>query len=577
MSNLATPRIRIRIYPFSGGEFVLDGSTSQVLRCSVSKSLKDISGGKFNIVLAPGGPGGTNDPQTWDRVITPMSLCIIDMARDRHAQTVMVGLVTETTQTEIWNPGNNVRRTTQISGMDFMYFFVREQYYTLSAFGLVSAQLGQVGGLAIGAAQKYSPAQAGNAWYNEVLGGKTGLLSVVQFNLGNGKTVSLSDILAVHFQSYITSPAFIPIYLNFLLEQGSWWGKFYDIFPFPFYELLLLNAPVGNFSHPITGNKNRPYANFSQSTSYVSYSNVTQSISGIGKTSDIYQAAPPAFVARVNPLPYTYYNSSNSSWTWDATRWNQDLWRFSPENLGFFETNLGYGLTEVRNLYVVESATAQGLLGLQNTLLTSAAMTFGIMMDGHSIEKYGYRPEVMNTLWFVDGKRGVVAVANQQLPPVGSTSQLLLLFQEILGRLASYYEPTPHMLSGTVTMPLRPDIVPGNRFEFDPFKVTTTNSSDPSGKYAFYIEGISHDFVFGERSSTTLQLSRGLLLSDYANENLMIALHRGLTDRQNGILKENSTITNGLKYFTSNEFNTQTFLGQLPPLFSNFYTTSGKS
>ena len=275
MSNLATPKIRIRIYPFSGGEYVLDGSTAQVLNCSVSKMLKDISGGTFNIVLAPGGPTGTNDPQTWDRIITPMSLCIIEMARGLHAQTVMVGLVTETTQSEIWSPGRNVRRTTRISGMDFMYFFVREQYYTLAAFGLVSSQLGKIGGLAAGAAQYLSPSESGTAWYDKVLGGKYGLLSAVKFSISGGKTASLSDLLAVYFEPYPTGPVFIPVYLNFLLEQGNWWGKFLEIFPYPIYELLILNAPVGDLAHNIGTGKNNPYTNFKKVTSYVPYGNIS--------------------------------------------------------------------------------------------------------------------------------------------------------------------------------------------------------------------------------------------------------------------------------------------------------------
>ena len=573
MSNLATPRIRVRIYPFSGGVYVLDSSTAQILSCSVSKSIKDTSGGKFNIVLAPGGPSGTNDPQTWDRIITPMSLCIIDMARDKYAQTVMVGLVTGTSQSEIWRPGNSVRRITQISGMDFMYFFVREQYYTLSAFGLVSSLLGQVGGLAVGAAQYLSPARAGTEWYDTVLGGKNGLLSVVKFGTGGGKTVGLSDMLAVHFEKYPQQQSFIPIYLNFLLEQGSWWNKFSEIFPYPIYELLLLNAPVGNFSRNIGSEKNNPYSGYKKADSYVDFSTISPVISG---PDGVYKPAPPAFVARVNPLPYVYYNSSTSKWIWDADRWNNDLWRFSPEKYGFFETHLGYDLSEVRNLFVFESATALALMGMGNNLLTAATLTYGMMLDFHSIEKYGYRPQVINTLWFVDSKGGHASVANQKVVSGSAVPQIITLGQQILGRIASYYEPTPHMLSGTVTMPLRPDIVPGNRFEFDPLKVPTQNGTDPSGKYAFYIEGITHDFVFGERSSTTLQLSRGLLMSEYSNQNLMIALHRGQADRINGILTLNSSIKNGLMLFEAGDFNKKSFLNVAPPNFSQFFTTSGK-
>ena len=54
-----------------------------------------------------------------------------------------------------------------------------------------------------------------------------------------------------------------------------------------------------------------------------------------------------------------------------------------------------------------------------------------------------------------------------------------------------------------------PDVIPGFRFRCFPFKNTE--------EYEFYIEGVTHNYVFGGPSFTVVELSRGLRTTDYGN------------------------------------------------------------
>jgi hypothetical protein len=81
------------------------------------------------------------------------------------------------------------------------------------------------------------------------------------------------------------------------------------------------------------------------------------------------------------------------------------------------------------------------------------------------------------------------------------------------------------MLRGDIVTNLRPDIMPGNRLIFAPFKDTE--------QWQFYIEGVTHNWVFGRTATTQLSLSRGLPDWVY-DDNAMIALHIGNAQRLNG-------------------------------------------
>ena len=88
-----------------------------------------------------------------------------------------------------------------------------------------------------------------------------------------------------------------------------------------------------------------------------------------------------------------------------------------------------------------------------------------------------------------------------------------------------------------------PDILPGNKFLYNPFK-------DSQDLYEFYIESVAHVYEFGGKSSTTLELSRGLKYTDYNNQTTMVGLHLDTYARINGQLSQRSdaSATGGAYY-----------------------------
>ena len=83
--------------------------------------------------------------------------------------------------------------------------------------------------------------------------------------------------------------------------------------------------------------------------------------------------------------------------------------------------------------------------------------------------------------------------------------------------------------------PLRPDILPGNKFTYNPFKDTSLyDPSLQSNTWDFYIEEVTHHYVFAGKSSTTLKLTRGLPSSIYNredSENLLQGILSGTVHR----------------------------------------------
>lgn len=104
------------------------------------------------------------------------------------------------------------------------------------------------------------------------------------------------------------------------------------------------------------------------------------------------------------------------------------------------------------------------------------------------------------------------------------------LVSQLALRPVAYYEPTPNMLRGGVTMELRPDIMPGNRFTFAP-------RTRDGQQWTFYIEAVEHSMTFGGRAETSLTLARGLPKDTYSDQSLLVSLHTGNASRVNGVLQ----------------------------------------
>lgn len=527
--DVAVAQCFVEIYPYEGGAFQITGGNSALLQATVTRSLKSPEG-SFEIVLAPGGPIGVSAGPSWSEVITPMSLVLIGMRRGIYSQIVMIGVATAIKEDEAWNAGQGVRRVITVTGQDFGYFFATFNWVALTFLGgtyasILEPQLGNTPGaglaMIIEGLASGTPKQVGAAWYNKVMAGTQGILAQSSFPFGTQR-VPFTDAVATIFQEY---PGFIiPFGDYFIATEGSWDAKFRAIFPFPFYEFFVITAPP-NFYNPATG--------------------ASDATSGYGFTMQALGQnvkASPTMVARINPLPTitasvisglklsvtdttappsqmtSYPNSSVTYGAVDVSAWN-NLPLFQPDFSTTTKSAL-FSIDEVRNFYLINPRWLGSLFGNNNGSIGNWIYTSTGAVDVASIHRYGYRPAYVETHWIADILGTYAQAGNIDLPG---------LISNMITRIFSYSEPTPLMLRAAASHELRPDIMPGCRYRYRPFKEPQI--------WDFYIESVTHQFVFGGASGTTIGLSRGLpstIYADASKNGILTQAHLGNAQRIDG-------------------------------------------
>lgn len=527
---IAGPQIFVEIYPHEGGAYAIQAG--QVLACMVDKDIKSPAG-SFEITLAPGGPNGPNVGPSWIDVITPMSFVMIGMSRGRYKNITMLGVVT--TMQESWDFSTDpVRRLLKVIGQDAGYFFSHFSWYALTFINGPAAAIGiQLGNEAAGSLQSIisanangttaglggfltqgSPDEIGKAWYLDVMDGPKGILSRTWFDYGLNNSILFSDAVQVQFEKFVENVKILWSF-SFISSEETWWQKFNKIFPFPWYEFFVITAPAG----------------FYDTATSTSWNNVSSgqkfSMQGLGENiqAQIY------VIARVNPQPTLKATADKGSLTFsgiDTTGW--DKLREFPEDLPLLRTQEEFCEEEVRNFYVVNPVFMKSLLGQANDAVIPPMLGVAAAVDPASIHRYGFRPAYMETEWFSD-PTGQIAQSSAA-GGSGSSSNFQQIFATLTARLASQYEPVSLMMRATRTGPLRPDIIPGSKFSYQPLK-------ELKGlKWTFYVDGVNHSYVFGGPSLTTLRLSRGLPSDVYGDTTILEALHKGVAQRLNGVYQQ---------------------------------------
>ncbi len=522
VATFAAPTCVVEVWPYEGGKYVLTGG--QILALSTDKSVRGITPGTFEIDLAPGGPNGAESVPTWSEVVTPNSFVLIGMQRGGAPAIVMAGIVTSVTESQQWltaERGSRAQRTQVIRGQDFTWFFTSFNYYLQAFSGLVAGTpLGQyLGNLPNGLPVIFGqgliggnspadggPAQVGAAWFNKLMVGPESLMAHT-FVPYQGQQVMLYQAMAQSWESY--PGAYIPMGDNFWAAEGSWAAKFAGIFPFPWYEFFVTTASKSSY--------------FSEATVSGGFSFTMQSLPGA-------QPVAPIVVARVNPAPLLTASGGATSQQSvlsgiDATRWaNLDVYGTEPG--GFVQSSIAFSSEGARNFYLLNPTNLRSLWGGSNTAFGPYMYFYCAGADVASVHRYGFRPEIGTFNWLVDLSPDGKAAQNPQVDIKATTATLT-------AHLMSWWEPQPLMASAQVVLPLRPDILPGNRFRYQPFK-------DEAVDWEFYIDSVSHRFTFGGRpegSVTMLGLSRGLpraVYQDSGASGMLRNVHVGNAQRLNG-------------------------------------------
>ena len=501
----AQPRVGIEVYPFEegGAKYNLTSSNGALIDATISKSIHTQEPGTFTLTLAPGGPDGVDSVKTWTEIFTPMSLVIINGSRYDNDNLVMIGVVSNVTEEQEWDAATSAGRVITVTGYDFQYYFTQFTYYTLSMLGSTAASILQetLGSSALPALLSKGllggePQTVGAAWFNDIMAGANGILSktVVPYN---NTQISFNDIMSQAYDAFPTTAGIIiPLNEDFLSVEGTWYDKFTRIFPMPWYEFFVITAQ--NDYYLAKG------ASLQSAKTEIPYNGKTYS---------------PTLVARVIPIPQAVYN--NGTWSMDTSRW-EALPIFQMTGHSFISSTIEFSESMVRNFYLIQPTTLLTILGFDSSNISPFVLTFQGLIDVASIHRYGYRPQINTTYWFPD--------VFEQVAQNNAANQGIMqdFVKSLMTRISSWYEPTPLMASGEMTTIFRPDIVPGNRFAYAPFK---------NGEiWEFYIVGVTHNYRFGGETTTTLNLIRGLPQHIYrqTTPGLLTAIHIGEAMRQKG-------------------------------------------
>lgn len=521
----AQPQVSVRVFPSEGegAPYVLSSSQGVLLRASIRKSIRGSEPGTFQLVLAPGGARGVASTHTWTEIFTPMSIVVISGARGPFRAGIMVGVVSSVRERQQWSR-STVTRVITVTGYDFQYFFTHRSYYTLTFLGssAASALHADFGSFALPSLLNKgmmggTPAQVGATWFNEAMAGKEGILADTKFLYDYGRNPTFTDLMTQTYDNYPSANVIIPMMENFLTVEGAWYDKFTRIFAFPFYEFFVITAPVGLYD-----------VNNTSYTTAKTLFNSPESVLSNGS----HLPFGPVLVARVNPLPQTVY--TNGVWSMDTTRWkNLPSYTLGTdgESYGFLDSDIQFTDRDVRNFYLLNPITLSSITVSSAGNVSPYVYTLQCMADIASIRRYGYRPEITDTYWLAD-PTGATAAGNN-----ANQNAFADLVNLLNNRISSYYEPTPLMGMGAMRSIFRPDIIPGNRFVYAPFK---------NGElWEFYIEGVEHEYEFGEESTTTLALTRGLpkTLYDQTTPGLLTALHTGTAERTMGEYKVRTSMS----------------------------------
>jgi hypothetical protein len=526
----------VNIFPFEGGPIIM--SPGQLREVVVEKSIRGGAVGRALLRLAPGGPQGPESAPTWTEIVTPMSHVVIAMTRGERSAVVFDGVVVQPSEAQEWSTTDqtsSAMRFPSIEARDFAWFFRTFNWYALTFMGMtagtpagealgfvpagVPAALseGLLGGLS---PAESNPAVLSRAWYEKVMAGTGGILGKTNIPYGT-TSLPFGKVVAAMWENYPN--AYIPFGDYFMAAEQDWMSKFMSILPFPWYEFFVITAPSGSY----LGNSGGAYALASGATG-VTVSGATFSVIN----EPLALPAGPMIVARVNPIPTLQLTGAPGQnmqiGALDMSRWNAlPIAVPSAADPGglhsFMDSEVSFTAEAARNFYMLNPTGYATAYGSNSGNMVPFYFLFGGLSDASSVHRYGFRPEVGSFPWYFDPQG--TAGQNPQLDIPGSIAAMM-------GKLVSWWHPSPLMATATVTIPLAPDLLPGIRYRYAPFK--------DGVQWDFYVEAVRHHFVFGGRSSTTLMLTRGLPTSIYADPSptgLLYNIHVGNAMRQDGVYK----------------------------------------
>ncbi|HTU54751.1 MAG TPA: hypothetical protein VMF62_12345 [Acetobacteraceae bacterium] len=500
---------------------------SQVLSLSVTNTLLS-GGGGFSMTLAPGGPSGIAGVQ-YSEIIKPMALCVIALGRGANQAVCHVGLVNTISEEQTW--GDNVTRTITVSGYDLASYYLYQFNFASLAFLAGNVAAGASSGLVGNASSGpllnaglpgyISPAQFAERFWLGVMLVSGGLLgrTVVPYQ---GTRYPLSQVITARFDEFNAAET-LPYADAYYSTDGPFIDKFTEALAFPVYENFCTTAPEGMFAQPqanagyfIPGMQFTstllPYAT-PAGPCFINRLNPQPNVT-LTSTAPFSGQAAVSTVSQSNPLPpYIFSGVDYSQWI--------PLTTFKLANYGFIDSQITFSPNNNYNFYMLNSLGLTAYWANQNSNVNPIQLyDFSMLCDIGSVQRFGYLPFSLWNGWYCNFD------PNNQ--PGLSNDAFETLVALVMMRCASYFEVLPYCGNASVTCELRPDIVPGNLFEWAPYR----SSIDT---WTAYINTVTHTYTFGGPSTTTLTLERALPSSVYADAPLLLAIMTGNAQVVNGV------------------------------------------
>ncbi len=450
-----------------------DSPTGDLLDCRVEKRISsDTPAGVFEIHLSK-----EKDAQgrTWREKIRPQDLVVIQMMNYQgrsdadgagELHTVMIGFVDTVQIGTGLSSAGKPQRVIRVTGTDFGKIFKTGvvTYWTFLGATLLDGKTAATGKM-----YNFVDANKLNARPDTVvqvlINDLFSQFMDTRFIAQQSKH-SIFEILALQLESMAAKfPAGLD--LQFLNGEGNFWSFFTKVASPPFHELWVdtrRSVDVIAGIDPAATTRSAPSLMFGKDSS------------------------SPTLIMRPTPFPHLRSNGIPDSTTWDRLR--RHVVGSNDLNGEPFDEVLSVSDQEQYNFFLIYP---------QSPWLPDKPYIMSVpgIIDRERFHRYGFKPFTPSTALF-------------QAKDLDSTDDALGIFYTAMNwRIASWNVLNDLFESGYKTFKLLPHVHVGDRV------VDESGWQDVVMEY--YVETVIHHFVYNQRATTTLGLTRGLTVDQYAN------------------------------------------------------------
>lgn len=491
--------------------------TTDLLECRVEKRLSiDAPAGVFEIQLSKDRDAAG---KTWRDKVRPQDTVVIQMmnyqgrsdstgAGEMH--TVMIGFVDTISIGTSISPKGIPQRVIVVRGTDFGKIFKTGvvTYWTFLGATLLDDKTGKAYNFVDPRKLNKRPDQIASTLIEELFS----RFMDIRFTVRQ-KEYTVFDLLAQQLESYGDFPAALD--MQFLSGEGNFWSFFVKLCSPPFHELWvdtrrsvdLLAVQDDDFA--TNRSAGLLLGRDSSCPTLIMRPTPFPYITAPGAVTN--PTLPPQTEADVLTLPTVEITDRLQRARWDGLR--RHILGSNPLAGEPYDEMLSISDQEAHNFYLIYGHYPN--LPEKPYLLSVPGI-----IDRKRFKRYGYKPMIPTTSLLQTKEMGTPG------DPLG------FFYQALTWRLASWNVLNDQFESGYKSFKLLPHIHVGD--------VVTDESDWQDSTKQFYVETVVHHYRYNVRATTTLGLTRGLTVTEYAeigetllNQNLELMPPNKIVDTYN--------------------------------------------